>query len=672
MQVDAQRGSGIAAGERLAWKSRGMTRTDDADATPAAADHLTAPDGHEGHAKTALATVALGALGVVYGDIGTSPLYALRETFEGPGHQLDVSTANVLGVLSLVFWSLVSIISIKYLMFVMRADNEGEGGILALTSLLPGGNPARRDGRWVLVLLGLFGTALLYGDGMITPAISVLAAIEGTAVAAPALAGWIVPLAVVVLVVLFSIQSRGTAAVGAIFGPVMVVWFVVLAVLGLVHLVREPTVLQALNPAYAVSFFGRNGFTAFLSLGAVFLVVTGGEALYADMGHFGRRPIAFGWFTLVLPALVLNYFGQGALLLADPSAIEHPFYRLAPGWAVLPLVVLATLATVIASQALISGVFSLTLQAVQLDYMPRLRIVHTSPTAFGQVYIPTINVALLLACVGLVVGFRSSTALAAAYGVAVTATMVITTVLFAVVAAERFGWSPARVVPFVVGFGVLELGFFGANLFKIPDGGWFPLVVGAIVFTALTTWNGGRRLVRARLRRGELQLQPYLGELLDGNDPPPRIPGTAIYLFGLAGAMPPALVTNLRHHRVLHERVIVASVLFEHVPRVPPTRRVEVLDCGRGVCSVVLRYGFMEEPDVPLGLAHAVGDELEVDLSTATYFLSSETLRATELPGMALWRERLYVLLHRNATSAAEYFELPPDRTVIAGVPVEL
>jgi len=628
-------------------------------------------DDDSGRHGRSLAPLALGALGVVYGDIGTSPLYALRETFRGRGHEIMVSETNVLGVLSLAFWSLIAVISVKYLTFVMRADNDGEGGILALTSLLPSRSDGRRDAQWLLFLVGLFGTALLYGDGMITPAISVLAAVEGTTVALPGLEEWVIPLAIAILIGLFAIQSRGTAAVGNLFGPVMLVWFSTIAVLGVVQLVAEPSVLRAVNPVYAVRFFASNGFTAFLSLGAVFLVVTGGEALWADMGHFGRPPIMLGWFTLVLPALLLNYFGQGALLLRAPDAIVNPFYRLAPRWGVIPMVLLATMATVIASQALISGLYSLTMQAAQLDYAPRVRIEHTSPSEYGQVFIPSVNWGLLAACVGLVLGFRSSAALAAAYGVAVTTTMLITTALFAVVVWQRFGWGLPKVIAFVAGFGVIELGFFGANLFKIPDGGWFPLVIGAIVFTVLTTWHTGRQLVRKR-RRAEVTLHQFLDRLFARPDAPARIPGTGIYLFSDPGAAPPALLTNLRHHRVLHEHIIVVSVITERVPRVPAAKRADVLECGHDVCSVVLRYGFMEDPHVPEGLTAGSVRALEIDTEQATYFLSSEELKVTDMPGMAQWRERLFAFMQRNTVSAADYFYLPLERVVVVSVPVRL
>jgi len=443
-------------------------------------------------------------------------------------------------------------------------------------------------------------------------------------------------------------------------------------VLGLAHLAQEPAILRAVNPVYAAQYFTENGFRAFLSLGAVFLVVTGGEALYADMGHFGRRPIAAGWFTVVLPALLLNYFGQGALLLRTPEAIEHPFFRLAPGWAVLPLVILATLATVIASQALISGLFSLTLQAVQLDYAPRVDIDHTSPHAFGQVYIPAVNWGLLAACLGLVLGFRSSSALAAAYGVAVTATMVITTLLFAVVARERFGWPRPAVAVMAALFLAMEGAFLAANLFKVPQGGWFPLVVGAVVFTVLTTWHTGRELVRRLIRRGDPDLDDYLGRLFADGGGPTRVPGTAVYLFGEPGRTPPALVRNLRHHKVVHERVIVVSVETAETAHVAPRDRAELREAGHGVSGAILRYGFMQEPNVPTGLTEGAAAELAIDPAEVTYFIAAEDINPTELPGMAMWREHLFALIHRNATPAADWFSLPTSQVVIVGVPVDL
>jgi KUP system potassium uptake protein len=581
----------------------------------------------------------------------------------------------VVGVLSLIFWSLVVIVSIKYLAFVMRADNEGEGGILALTSLVtPEGITTGRR-RWILVLIGLFGTALLYGDGMITPAISVLSAVEGTAVATEAFEGWVLPLAVGILVGLFTIQKRGTASIGRLFGPIMVVWFGTLAVLGLVHILDHPDIFRALNPLHGVEFFADNGFKGFLALGSVFLVVTGGEALYADMGHFGRRPIALGWFSFVLPALLLNYFGQGAMLLGDPAAVDNPFYRLAPDWGVLPLVVLATAATIIASQALISGAFSLTMQAVQLGYSPRVEIRHTSPTAFGQIYVPAVNWGLMVACIALVVGFGSSTNLAAAYGVAVTTTMVVTTLLFYVILRERFRWSGGAAGALCAGFLTAELGYFGANLFKIPAGGWFPLAMGALVFAVLTTWRTGRRLLGERIRGGGQPLEQFFDTLLA--DPRragrvQRVPGTAAFLSSTPKLVPPALAANVRYNRVLHETVLIVSVVTDEVPRVAPAERAEVRSLGHGVHQVVLHYGFMDEPDVPAGLLEGAAERLHMRPEATTYFLGAESLLVTRRPGMVRWREHLFALLSRNATNAADYFSLPPESTVTVGMRIEL
>lgn len=612
--------------------------------------------------RTGLLT--LGALGVVFGDIGTSPLYAFREAFEGHGHELEVLESNILGVLSLVFWSLVIVISVKYLALVMRADSDGEGGILTLTSLVT--PSARRGGRWVLVLLGLFGTALLYGDGMITPAISVLSAVEGTTIAAPALDGLVLPLTVAILVAIFSVQRFGTHAVGRVFGPIMVLWFTVLGVLGARQVATEPHVLTALDPRHGVQFFIDNGLTGVLVLGSVFLVVTGGEALYADMGHFGHKPIAVAWFAVALPGLMLNYFGQGALLLGDPGAIDSPFYRMAPEWALVPMVVLATAATVIASQALISGAFSLTMQAVQLGYAPRLRIVHTSSDEQGQIYVPAVNWVLMVACIGLVLGFRSSTSLAAAYGIAVTTTMVITTILFAVVARTLWEWSVKRVALIAGVLMVIDLAFFAGNIPKIPAGGWFPIVAGAIIFALLTTWSTGRRLVRDRIQLGRTPVVTYLKQLTP--DPPTRVPGTAIYLFSIPGMTPPSMAANVRYNRVLHERVVVASVVTDDVPRLTDGERVRERWLGDGVSRVDVHYGFMEDPD----LYRDLGALEDIDLDNATFFLGKETVVATEAPGMAIWRERLFGVMGRNATSAADYFRLPPDRIIEIGTRVEI
>lgn len=630
--------------------------------------------GHRVAARTG--TLTLAALGVVFGDIGTSPLYAFRESFESSDGRLVVDEAAALGIVSLILWSLLIIISTKYLVFVMRADADGEGGILALTTLATRADDdgTQRPVRTVAFLsaIGLFGTALLYGDGMITPAISVLSAVEGTELAVSGIDRFVVPISIVILVGLFAIQSRGTGTIGKVFGPVMVVWFTVLAGLGIRQIAMEPAVLRAVSPTYAVGFLLDNGFGAFLALGSVFLVVTGGEALYADMGHFGKRPITVAWYGLVLPGLVLNYFGQAALLVRDPEAIDNPFFRLAPSWGVLPLVVLSTGATVIASQALISGAFSLTMQATQLGFSPRTRIIHTSESEAGQVYVPAVNWGLMVACVGLVIGFGSSSALAAAYGVAVTTTMVITTILLWYVLRHRFGWSTSTASALCLAFGVVDLGFFGANVLKIPAGGWFPLVVGLAVFTAMTTWRTGRQLVGARIRSGEVPLTTFLDSLADHDDDVARVAGTAVYLYSNPGMTPPALIANVRHNRVLHEDLVVASIRFVGAPRVLPGRRTEVTDVGMGVRQIVVSYGFMEQPDLPLALGEGPSRREHLDVDRATWFLGTESIVVTDRPGMARWREHLFGLLNRNARSAADYFGLPADRTVSLGSRVDI
>ena len=626
----------------------------------------TGPHGHG--VKGGVGLLTLGALGVVYGDIGTSPLYAVRESF-GPHHDIVATEANVLGLLSMITWSLIVVITIKYLVFVLRADNEGEGGILALTSLAtPKGNPTQR--RWALILIGLFGTALLYGDGMITPAISVLSAVEGLEVAQPGISDAVIPIAVVILVGVFSFQSKGTGTVGRLFGPVMLVWFSTLALLGVVHIFDAPRVFGAVNPTHAIDFFLDNGWEGYLVLGSVFLVVTGGEALYADMGHFGRRPIRLGWFSLVLPALLLTYFGQGALILADPTAVENPFFEMAPQWAILPLTALATVATVIASQALISGAYSLTMQAIQLDYVPRMKIDHTSEDQMGQIYLSTINWTLMVSCIALVIGFRSSTNLAAAYGVAVTMTMFITTVLFYVVARDRWGWRKRKALLVCAPFLVVDLAFLGANLVKIPDGGWFPLVVGALVFGLMTTWRTGRVLVGKRLRQGELPLATFIKSL--GKREVTRVPGTAVFMYSRPGSTPPALLANVFHNHILHENVVILSVRTMDVPRVPAADREELIDHGQGFFSVRLRFGFMEEPDVPAALGHVLSSKVSFDPLHTSYFLGKESVRPSPSQGMAHWRERLFSLMHRNATGAASFFGLPPERTIELGRQVDI
>ena len=592
----------------------------------------------------------------------------MRECFFG-SHSVPATHENVLGVLSLIIYSLLLVISVKYIAIVMRADNEGEGGILALTALLPERTDSR--GRWsLLVLMGIFGAALLYGDGMITPAITVLGAVEGLKVATPLLEPYVVPVAVVILIAVFAIQKHGTHRVGRFFGPIMVAWFAVIAVLGIVWLAREPVVLTAIDPRHAVSFFREHGWHGFAVLGAVFLVVTGGEALYADMGHFGKRPIRVAWFTLVLPALLLNYFGQGALLLTNPAAAAQPFFLLAPGWALFPMVGLATAAAIIASQALISGAFSLTQQAIQLGYCPRLDIEHTSHHEMGQVYVPQVNWALMLSTIVIVIGFGSSTALAAAYGIAVTLTMVITAVLLQVVAIERWKWPPLVAYSVTGIFLTIDLAFFGANVLKITHGGWLPLVIGGCLFTLMTTWKTGRKVVATRLTERAVPIEDFLLRVVETR--PARVPGTAVFMTAQPRGTPPALAHNLRYNKVLHEHVITLMVSTQPVPHVPAHQQVTVRELGHGVFHMAVRYGFMEDPNVPEAIVRARGQGLELDEEDVTYFLGRETLIVTKSPGMAMWRERLFVLMARNAVRATTFFRLPPERVVELGVQVEL
>jgi KUP system potassium uptake protein len=617
------------------------------------------------HSTRALLPLTLTAIGVVYGDIGTSPLYTIRECFFGT-HPVPATRENVLGVLSLVVYALVIVISIKYIAIVMRADNRGEGGILALTALIP----TKGGTRNLLVALGIFGAALLYGDGMITPAITVLGAVEGLKVATPFFDSYVVPLTVAILIGIFAIQQHGTHRVGRLFGPVMVLWFIAIALLGISWIVRRPVVLTAFNPAHGVLFFRNNGLHGFAVLGAVFLAVTGGEALYADMGHFGKRPIRFAWFSLVLPALLLNYFGQGALLLLDNSAIEQPFFLLAPSWALLPMVALATAAAIIASQALISGAFSLTQQAVQLGYCPRMDIDHTSSHHMGQIYVPQVNWALMVGTIAIVLGFRSSSALAAAYGIAVTLTMVITAVLLHIIATERWHW-PLGIAVVITGiFLSIDLAFFGANLLKVLHGGWLPLVIGTVLFTLMTTWKTGRRLVAERLTARAVPLEDFVADTIAKD--PVRVPGTAVFMTAQPRGTPPALMHNLRHNKVLHQRVIILTVTTTRTPHVTLTERLSVAPLGRDLYNAALKYGFMDEPNVPEALVSARERGWTIDLADVTYFLGRETVIVTNNPGMALWREKLFVLMARNAVRATAFFKLPPDSVVELGVQVEI
>jgi KUP system potassium uptake protein len=615
--------------------------------------------------------LTIGALGVVYGDIGTSPLYTIKECFGG-AHGMAVTPTNVYGVLSLILWSLISIVSIKYLALVLRADNKGEGGILSLMALAYSEGDSEKASRLakIMVALGVFGTALLYGDGMITPAISVLGAIEGLEVATPLFTPYIVPIAVVIFVVLFSVQRFGTGTVGKIFGRVTLVWFAALAALGIYGIASHPAILKAVNPYYAIRFFSEMGRAGFVVLGAVFLCVTGAEALYADMGHFGRRPIRLAWFYLVLPALVLNYFGQGALLINHPDAARNPFYLLAPGWTLYPLVALATAAAVIASQALISGAFSLTMQAVQLGYLPRLKIDHTSHTERGQIYISLVNWLLFFACVGLVIGFKNSTNLAAAYGIAVTMTMIITTMLFDVAARKLFGWTRLKALLVCLPFFLIEAAFFCANVLKIAHGGWFPLAIGALFFTLLTTWKTGRKILGFRLQESALPLPIFLADV--ATNPPLRVKGTAVYLSGKTGLMPLSLLHNLKHNKALHERVIVMTIFGHDRAYVEDATRLEVEALPHGFYRVVGHFGYMEEADVPKLLRRCGEKNLELNVDTLSYFVSQETIIPTPQKGMLIWRERLFAMMSRNALSAARYFNLPPNRVVELGMQVEI
>ncbi len=613
--------------------------------------------------------VPLAALGVVYGDIGTSPLYAVRECFH-PAYGLAATPAHVLGVLSLVLWSLILIVSVKYIGFVMRASNRGEGGILALMSLAVPNRADKRKRTRLLLALGVFGAGLLYGDGIITPSLTVLSAVEGLNVATNFFEPYIVPLAVGILIALFAVQRYGTGNVGSVFGPVMVVWFVVIGVLGVRGMLLAPEVLRAVNPLIGARFLLESGWHGFVVIGAVFLAVTGAEALYADMGHFGVKPIRQAWFALVLPGLALNYLGQGAIVLRDPTAAENPFYRLAPGWAQYPLVVLATVAAVIASQALISGVYSLSMQAVQLGFLPRLAITHTSSRQRGQIYVPVANTLLLVACIALVVGFGSSSRLAAAYGIAVTLTMVITTVLFGFVARSVWGWKPWQVTAWVALFLGLELAYFGANLLKVVHGGWVPLVLAGALYATMATWRKGRELLRERLKQAIIPLDMLMGELRHAKYS--HVPGTAVFMSGDPRGAPLALLHNLKHNAVLHERNVILTIATSEEAHVDPGKRIAVEDLGSGFYRVLGHYGFMERPNVPELLRGCAERGLSFDLQRTSFFLSSETILTGTRPGMARWRAHLFAVLARNSQRATAFFCLPPNRVVELGMQVEV
>ncbi len=649
------------------------TTQDKAVAAAPGDESLLAQDGRESHTGESLLKLSVGAIGVVFGDIGTSPIYAFRETFAGH-HPLTPDAMHIHGVLSLIFWSMMVVVTLKYVTIIMRADNKGEGGSLALLALVS--RSVRGEKRWTrgLVLLGVFATALFFGDSMITPAISVLSAVEGLAVVESGMAPLVIPIAIGILIGLFALQARGTARMGALFGPIMMLYFATLAVLGIVNLVAKPGVLVSLNPVYALHFFVAEPVHAFLAMGSVVLAVTGAEALYADMGHFGRKPIRMSWLVFVLPALMLNYLGQGAMILsASPGdameMIRSPFFLLAPDELRLPLVILATLATVIASQAVISGAFSVTQQAIQLGFIPRLKITHTSASAAGQIYIPVINWTLMVMVILLVFGFRTSTNLAAAYGIAVTGAMLIDTFLLAVLLVSLWKWNKLAAGALIAVFLAVDLAYFSANLTKVPDGGWFPLLVGMIAFTLLTTWAKGRQLMIRRLSEVAMPITVFVKSAANSAE---RVPGTAVFMTTARDGVPHALLHNLKHNKVLHDRVILLTVRIEDVPYVGQSHRTEVKEFGQGFYRMVVHYGFMQEPDVPAALACVQGIGAPLRMMDTSFFLARQTLIASSRPGMAIWREKLFAWMLRNAESAMEFFKLPSNRVVELGSQVEI
>ena len=619
--------------------------------------------------KSSLATLSLAALGEVFGAIGTSPLYTMKEVFASH-HPIPMTTDNVLGILSLILWSLIMVVTVKYVAFVMRADNRGEGGIMALLALASRGTENKPGRRRFIIFAGIIGACMFYADGMITPAISVLSAVEGLKVATPKLEPLVIPITLVVLFVLFWMQRSGTGTVGKLFGPVMLLWFGTLGVLGVVNILHDPSVLHAVNPYYAYNFFAHNAGLAFVSLGAVVLAVTGGEALYADMGHFGRKPIRLAWFGFVLPALLINYFGQGAEILHNPASIQNPFYLLAPAWALYPLIALATLSTVIASQAVISGAFSVSRQALQLGYIPRMLVQHTSESEAGQIYMPRINWILMIAVMGLVIGFGSSSNLAAAYGIAVTGDMVITTLLSALVFHGVWGWSWLRTGLLITVFLTVDLAFFSANILKIPAGGWVPILIGIVIFTLMSTWKRGRSLLYKRIWEDAMELQPFIASV--GSHPPSRVPGAAIFMTPTPFAVPHALLHNLKHNKVLHETVVLATVKVLDVPHVPEENRMQIENFGHGFHRLVIDYGFKDEPDLPRALELCAGLGLTLNPMDTSYFIGRESLLAKGQSGMAYWRVKLFVTMFRSADSVTNYFKLPPNRVVELGTQVTL
>ncbi|HEY4145908.1 potassium transporter Kup [Pinirhizobacter sp.] len=619
--------------------------------------------------RHSLAVLAAGAVGVVFGDIGTSPLYAMKETLGMHGMQPE--PVAVLGVLSLIFWSLIMVVSLKYVTFVMRADNKGEGGIMALMALAQRSMVGHSRARWVLAAIGIFGASLFYGDGVITPAMSVLSAVEGLEIAAPGLSTYIIPICVGIILLLFGIQRHGTHLVGRAFAPVMITWFIVLAVLGARQIIAHPQVLLALNPWYAVEFFQSHGRGAFIALGGVVLALTGAEALYADMGHFGKRSIRVSWFFFVLPSLLINYFGQGALLLHDQRAIENPFYKLVPESLLYPMVVLSSMAALIASQAVISGAFSMTREAMQLGYSPRMAVKHTSREMSGQIFLPWINRLLLVLVLLAVVGFRSSSNLGAAYGIAVTGTMTMTTMLALVVARKRWNWNWAAVISVGIIFLITDLSFFGANALKIAHGGWFPLVLGVVIFTMMTTWRRGRDLVVREIKQSGLALAPFIENIAE--HPPLRVPGTAVFLTANQNSVPHAMLHNLKHNKVLHERNVMLTVDVLETPVADNDERLDIVDMGGGFYGLQVRFGFAEDPNIPLALQRCQAKGLGFDLMDTTFFLSRETIVAdVRRPGMALWRDKLFAFMARNALPATAFFQIPGNRLIELGAQVEI
>ena len=615
--------------------------------------------------KSKLSVLTLAALGVVFGDIGTSPLYTIKEVFSVSSHPVPLTEANMYGILSLIVWALIMVVSVKYVAFIMRADNRGEGGIMALLALASQsaeGNPQKRK---IIMMLGILGACMFYADGMITPAISVLSAIEGLELAAPVLHPMILPITLIVLFGLFWTQSKGTALVGAFFGPVMLLWFGTLGVLGVLGIMQYPAILHAVNPIYAIKFFSVSPWIAFVGLGAVVLAVTGAEALYADMGHFGRVPIRLAWFGFVLPALILNYFGQGALVLLDPNSIKNPFYLLAPEWMLYPLIILATMAAVIASQAVITGAFSVSRQALQLGFLPRMHVEHTSENEEGQIYMPRVNWGLMLAVMVLVLSFQSSGNLAAAYGIAVTGDMVITTLLAGFVFHSIWGWSKLRTGALVILFLTIDIAFFSANVLKIPDGGWVPLVLGIVIFTLMLTWKTGRTMVYTRLKNEAMELAPFIEAI--GTHPPTRVPGSAIFMTPNPDGVPHAMLHNLKHNKVLHEKVVILTVKFLDYPHTSHEERVTLETLPHAFYKVTVRYGFKDDPDLPRDLATCREQGLVLEAMDTSYFIGKEILIASEKFGMATWRKKIFIGLFRSAETITNQFKLPPNRVVELG-----